>query len=1099
MERSPTPPQNPIPPTHHHDEIHAEGEPGVESFLPHTQVIWDRLQYEAREGDALNLNLNLLEDSGDLARRGLLDDTGGHIERNLLGAGDHGGRNPGDGGRSHMLSTIPGSTSSGPRYSQLDPNAGDITPDGDRGEAVRYALDQLGPDDANRGVKQSPRTRWDADNNAADRQALLQPEPVTRAPIVQRYELYSDTPPRVAVAPRVPVIKENTNYGSPHGPPPVTALPQTPDVVIPYDNEDPILNFLPGILRPVWLGLYICLVTLFLAGLLFSGIYSALNDGLYAYTAFGGGRWFIFKYLPTLLGMILLLWLFQIQIALQRIAPYMAMSRRSEGKIRSQGPLMQVQPTDFLTPKTFYFKAKQPIIGAAMIIFWLQIFTIPLLACLYNVYFYGDIYAGNGSWRWTAVQGIVWTLFALYFLQLVALILLAVWLWRQRTGLLWDPRSIADLITLLDRSNIIQDYEGSEYFKNAKVFQGHLGHRSDRLGYWTTTKKPNDIWYGISEEGGHVREYGDNDPAFVNEKQDRFAPSTTHHNGYLKNGHANGITNPEKGTEEYDHRTKYLPWFLKPSMALLWVIAAIVLYLAFLIASFVKQAVMYGFDPRLPVLPDAAGFSSTNFFYSFMPALLAHLIFLSWLSVDYAYRRLQPYASLSTSSTHGSHPQDSLLLDYPYRLPFSVTFSAILAGHYIVAWFSILTLIAASLPILAGGVFWSQFYIPTQSVRVSVHPAGYYALCVFLGLLALSTPLVLFTAHKRRLPHAVTTLAEQFSFLYASPLLGERGPDRGAGARSGHKNAKVEMATRLLAATTAREAEAEGGRYVLGKLTGRDGHSHLNIDRIGRGDRKKEDESRFLQARKTERIPMTKRQLRHSQQGGEAMPSPVNPAYTRVGSPGAAAGGRYDGFAETGPYTPASAPALAVRYGGGGNTRTGTSGSPNAFAARDRALSTSPTPTRAQGQTQAQIQAIPLLDFNPPPNPLHQTQVHPPEAAATRGYGHMGRERQQEMSVASALQYGRASGEYSRGASSDYARRGSNGGYGNGNGRNRVDSAGGGGNGIGYAKGFGPYGGSGNVGYGGGGGGYGKLEGMNGAHERQGLIMRVQPGGPAVL
>ena len=1093
----------------------------MESFLPHTQVIWDRLQYEAREGDPLSLNLNLLEDSGDLARRGLLDDTGGHVERNLLG-------NSGDNGRSHMLSTIPGSTTtSGPRYSQLDPTAGDVTPDADKGEAVRYALDQLGPDSASRGVRQSPRTRWDADNNAADRQALLQPEEVTQTPAVQRYELYSDMAPRVATAPRVAVIKENTNYGSPHGPPPVTALPQTPDVVIPYDNEDPDLNFLPGILRPVWLGLYVCLVTLFLAGLLFSGIYSAFNDGLYAYTAFGGGRWFVFKYLPTLLGMILLLWLFQIQIALQRIAPYMAMSRRSEGKIRSQGPLMQVQPTDFLTPKTFYFKAKQPIIGVAMIIFWLQIFTIPLLACLYNVYFYGDIYSGNGTWRWTAVQGIVWTLFALYFLQLVALVVLAVWLWRQRTGLLWDPRSIADLITLLDRSNIIQDYEGSEYFENGKVFQGHLGHRSDRLGYWTTTQKPNDIWYGISEEGGHVREYGDNNPAFNNEKQDRFAPAT-HHNG--QNGHAGGITNPEKGTEEYSHRTRYLPWFLKPSIALLWAIAAIVLYLAFLIASFVKQAVMYGFNPRLPVLPDAAGFSSTNFFYSFMPALLAHLLFLGWLSIDYAYRRLQPYASLSTSSEHGSHAQDSLLLDYPYRLPFSVTFSAILAGHHLVAWFSLLTLIAASLPILAGGVFGSQFYIPTQSVRVSVHPAGYYALCVFLGLLALSTPLIVLTAHKRRLPHAVTTLAEQFSFLYASPLLGERGPDRGAGARSGHKNAKVEMATRLLAATTAREAEAEGGRYVLGRLTGRDGHSHLNIDRIGRGDRKKEDESRFLQARKTERIPMTKRRLRDSQQGAEAMPSPVNPAYARVGG---GAAGRYDGFTETGPYTPAPAPASGRLYGDG-NTRTvagaGLGGSPNAFAARERALSTSPTPTRSQGQTytpmQTQGQAIPLLDFNPPPNPNFQpqtqvqtSQVLPPAAAATRGYGHMGRERQQEMSVAKELQFGRQSEEYTRGASGDYTRRGSNGngngnGYGNGYGygRNRVDSAGGGGGGGGngygmgsgaggYAKGYGPYGGSGNAGYGGGGGGggYGKFEGLSGAHERQGLIMRVQPGGPAVL
>jgi len=105
----------------------------------------------------------------------------------------------------------------------------------------------------------------------------------------------------------------------------------------------------------------------------------------------------------------------------------------------------------------------------------------------------------------------------------------------------------------------------------------------------------------------------------------------------------------------------------------------------------------------------------------------------------------------------------------------------------------------------------------------------------------------------------------------------------------------------------------------------------------------------------------------------------------------------------------------------------------------------------------------------------------------------MGRERQQEMSVAKELQFGRQSEEYTRGASGDYTRRGSNG---NGNaygyGRKRVDSAGGGGGAGGYAKGYGPYGGSRDV-------AYGKVEAFNGAHERQGLIMRVQPGGPAVL
>jgi hypothetical protein len=971
MERSTTPPQNPISSTHTHPDIHPTDGPGVESFQPITQEIYYHLQHDAREGG------------------GLVNDAS---HRNYL-------------------STIASSTYSGPRYSQLDPTAGDVTPDADRAEPVRYALNQVTRDQDVGAAREFPgdgRYNQNQNPHAMDEERLLAASPVTRA----HQAPYTDvTPPPAVHAQRKPFAEPLVDaglYGSPHGAPPMTALPKTPNTIIMAAHEEPHLNFLPGILRPLWLGLYIFLIILFIAGLMFSAIYSAYNDGLVAYNGFGDPRWFVLKYLPTLLGMILLLWLFQIQIALQRIAPYMVMSNRFNDAVRSEAPLMQVQPTNFLLPRTIYFKTKQPIIGAAMIIFWLQIFTIPLLACLYNVYFYGDIFTGVGSWRWTAVQGIVWTLFALYLLQLVALILLGVWLWRQRTGLLWDPRSIADLITLLDRSNVGKGYQESETFPNNKVFRERLGHRADTLGYWTTAHKPDDVWYGIACQGDLARQFPEDDgTGAMNEKQDRFAVNSTspaHAGRFRKDSNAQGLTTLEKGSDEYTTKNRYLPWYLKPSIALIWIIVAILLYLAFLIVSFVKNAVLYGFNPRLPVLGNSAGFSSTNFFYAFMPALLAHLVFLFWLTVDYAYRRLQPYASLSTNADRGSDAQDSLLLDYPYRLPFSCTFAAILSGHYLVAWFSFLTLIAATLPVLAGGVFFSRWYIPTQSVRVSIHPAGYYALCVFLGLLALTLPLILFSTRARRLPHAVTTLAEQFSFLYASRLLGERGQDGGAGARHGHSNAKIEMRTRLLAVVTKRESELEGGRFALGRIMGIDGHHHLGIDRIGREERKRDTSGDYLDnSNKAKKTSMSKRVLRNNHemaQTGDAAPlmTTAGREYTARDEPTA----RPSGYVYDPTYEP--------------NTRSTGGGSPNAFAAK----------SIRQQQQQSLVQTnsnSPPNTLNLSPSPTHQQ----PLPTAGTGYGLMGRERQQEMAMAEQLQFGRQSEEARR--SQDVGRYDGNAGY----------------------------------------------------------------------
>lgn len=705
--------------------------------------------------------------------------------------------------------------------------------------AIRFALDQLTIDEDLRGTTvytTSPQTTVSA------------PAHLTAAPIYKRptsnmsRHLYdsavsrsslqypSGPPPQISTATAIHYIPATVL--SPTRPAPTLSLgdprqsmistnyyQNQPDILLPYEQSTPRLQFLPAILRPVFLALYLVLCVLMLAALIFSGILSGLRTGLYDYTQFGGSRYFVFQYLPTLCGVFLLLWLFQIQVALQRVAPFIGMASPNS-RSRSESLHLEMQATNFILPKVFYFRAGQPVLGICMVIFWLQIFTVPLLACVYNVYFYGNVETGH--WRWITVQPIVWTLVGLFFLQVLAIILLLVWLFHRRTGLKWDPRSLADLNALLDRSNIMDDYADSEIFKSPNEFRKQLKDRADRIGFWHTTRQPTDVFYGIGEEGAPTRQYSLEQGRIRSRSQNVYVQTK-------------GLLSSSLSSEaEYQHiRRRYIPWYLRIFSVLVLCALAIGLFVAFLVVSFVNHAVLRGFSPLTRVAPNADGFSTTNFLYSFIPALIGQILFLCWLSVDYAFRRLQPYANMSGYG--GGTADRTILLDYPARLPLSVTASAFMGGDLRVAWFSLLSLVAATIPILAGGCFWAQFYIPQQQVRVAVDPSAYYALCVFLALYAFSLPLVAFGLRHRSLPHASTTLAEQISWLYQSRLLSEQYPSNSPLGTRG------EMIARLITSDEACEKRGphnsgDMGKFAFGRFIGRDRQYHLGIERLQPGD-----------------------------------------------------------------------------------------------------------------------------------------------------------------------------------------------------------------------------------------------------------------------
>jgi hypothetical protein len=648
------------------------------------------------------------------------------------------------------------------------------------------------------------------------------------------------------------------------------ANPQGPEVFLPCaaDASRP-LNFLPGILRSAQLGIFIALLALYLAALLFAAIWSVVNTGLWRYTGFGNGRYFVFNYLPTLLGTVILLWLFQIQIAVTRISPFLALSSSSQ-RTRDEGADMPLYKSNFLLPSFLpHFRAGQTMLGLFALVAWLQVFTLPLLASAFNVYFKGS--PDDGEWRWIATQGVIWPVIVLYALLIVSLIALLVNLLRLReTGMKWDPRSLADLMVLLERSNALAE-------------DAELCTETARVGLWRTSHRPNDVFHAYGLAGKEVRKYSLEDgriteksaapaqPAGVPSDLEAQRPDTgaSHEQDLLRESDEAMLPRRTSSQSSLNINSMVsLPWFLRPVFTSLWAITAVILLLAFLVVSYLPSTrVAAGFNPSIPAPVNSMGYSGTNFLYSFIPTVLGELCLLIWLSFDFAHRRLAPFFSL-LSEPEGETAERSLLLSYHADLPFHVTLVAVANAHYRTAWLTLVTLLAATLPTLAGGVFWAQFFIPTQSVLISAHMPAFYALTVFATLYALSYLVLLpLTSAERRLSQASSsdhnpalTFADILSLVRHSRILDD--------VAFHSPTSKIDLVTRLLSAPAGaslggRESRlgeagasftsladsirgfgdarqrALGGlgvmetpKYALGRFTGRNGREYGGIGRL---------------------------------------------------------------------------------------------------------------------------------------------------------------------------------------------------------------------------------------------------------------------------
>lgn len=552
----------------------------------------------------------------------------------------------------------------------------------------------------------------------------------------------------------------------------------------------------------------------------FCNIWSLRKNGLLQYDGVATSRYFLFEFLPQILASIIVIWLLVIQVAIVRIYPFAVLASAQHNRYRNPRALHNAAlfPLNFLIPNLSFFNHGEPLLGICFIVFWLSMFTVPLQSCLFQTRYY--TLDTQNIWRWTSVQGVGWVLFVIYVSLYAALAVVLLRFRHQQTGLKWDVASLADVFTLVHRSNILSEFEGSEV---RSTMPENKFPKNYRLGYWGTSNQPHERFHGIGESDAPVNRYPvenrkTKDKTYK-EKDTQYADNDIESQQPWRQSTVDSL---QKDVHSSTIQRQWIPWFLKDTMVVAWIVIAIVLAIAFVVVSFVNGAVKRGFLPRLPAPASTGGFSPANFLYSFLPSLIGMICFLLWQPIDLYFRALQPFSNLSQPG--GATAEDSLLLEYPACAPIIITIKALLAGHWKVAYISFISLLSITLPVLAGGVFTAQYFPRDNQVRSAASMPAYDALVFFVLVYALSF-LAIWPARKRHLPHDIRSLGQLISFVYQSSLV--HGSTLLRDPRS-----KTDLVTRLLGAEVGDRFVVP--RYGFGVYWGVDGREHLGIDRLKR-------------------------------------------------------------------------------------------------------------------------------------------------------------------------------------------------------------------------------------------------------------------------
>ncbi|KAK5662915.1 hypothetical protein OQA88_6327 [Cercophora sp. LCS_1] len=519
-------------------------------------------------------------------------------------------------------------------------------------------------------------------------------------------------------------------------------------------NGLPSLDFKPAALRaPALFGL-MALCLLMVAALILSAVYSELHRGLIPYVSIYGGQYFLFRILPPVLGAIVLLYAQFVITTMLRILPFVGLaSDRPEDR---EGSLFQnLYPKSFLWPQLIGpWQVWVPILAT-----WLMNFTVPLHNSLFTVIL------KDGEWIWATTQGVAWTLVALYLVLFASTVIVwRYWATLDSTGLIWDPRSLADIAAIVSDTNVADDYHGTQLARSREGIRFALRRRAgDRLGYWAWKDGRPGFWYTLGSPLDNLHT--------LPLARDQLTGQKMTKNGEKQPPTETNEIDLENASSALQGRARYLPWCLRSNQLTLFIVTTFIFLLAIFIVSFLPTTrIVDGFLPKLDAAPTPSAFSAANFLYSFLPSLLGMVLFLLFQSLDLSLRILQPWASLA--DPRGATTQQSLLADYAACAPLQAPLHALRNGHHRVAAISLLSTLFAFIPTLAGASFMAltpasgvvRMYpnVPTYGVTLAL-------LMVYLLVLVALLP----GRGNMRMPHAVTCLAEVVGYVVNEEMVGD--------------------------------------------------------------------------------------------------------------------------------------------------------------------------------------------------------------------------------------------------------------------------------------------------------------------------------------
>ncbi|RCI08641.1 hypothetical protein L249_4689 [Ophiocordyceps polyrhachis-furcata BCC 54312] len=514
----------------------------------------------------------------------------------------------------------------------------------------------------------------------------------------------------------------------------------TLQTIDPRGSTYPPLTFKPRILRPLSTAALLILCLLMMTAYVFSNRYAQHNLGLTPYPgSIYSGQYFVFRILPPLVAVIILIYSQCILTTSLRILPFTNMAQE-DPRERYLALFQRLYPRTFLLPQ---------LMGPwQLIVFdfatWLAILTVPLQSSAFTCIYVRD------EWIWAPSQGVAWALVGLYALLGASTAIVTVFWLRQWTGLRWDVRSIADVVTLVSRTNTMHSYTRQTVLESRSDFKTELRDRwFDRLGYWQTGNvMAGGIWHTIGTTAMAPGGQGDTDHG----RRESCEVSMASRDLALWGG-------------------RHLPLSLRDWPLVGSVLVTGGLLVALLIVCFLPQTRLdAGFLPLIPAGPNQSAFSAANFVYSFVPALLGMVMFLLFQSVDLSVRMVQPWGSMA--GAEGASARRSILADYSACLPLQSTWRALGNGHWRAAVTSMMAVLSAAIPVLAGGLFMA---LTSPDGRVRMFPSM-PVLGVLLALVVLYVGNLCLLVPRRRqflLPHAVESVAAMVSLCSAEATVGE--------------------------------------------------------------------------------------------------------------------------------------------------------------------------------------------------------------------------------------------------------------------------------------------------------------------------------------